>query len=100
MAAKIKTSITLSQAAIHNGTMIAKADRMENGSEATLSSVINTWLESQGPQKRIEACKDGNRTIGWAGYYGDHLVCQTDGAGSKDECSRQLDSWVREELSK
>ena len=35
---------------------------------------------------------------GFAGYYGNHRVCQTDGAGSKDECSRQLDSWVREEL--
>lgn len=111
MARTVKTSITLSPEAHGIGVRLAMANRMATGSEATLSSIIDGLLIATAkPQKWIEpvytrrpignAGKTTDRIVGWKAFYGDHLIIETDGAGSKPEAQQALDAFVFEELSK
>ena len=105
MARTVKTSITLSPEAHHIGVILAKTDRMANGSEATLSSIINNLLLEQSSEpikeKKIvpvfEMIGKRKKLIGFDAWYGDDLIDTRD---TRAAAQQALDAYVYEELSK
>jgi len=95
MARTVKTSITLSPEAHAAAVMLAKLDRMQHGSEATISSVVDGLLIAAQPKKRIERAYDGKTFVGYNGFYGNHQVAYEE----KTEIAAQMkvDQYAYEE---
>ena len=87
-------------------TMIAAdqlvaAKRSATNQNVTRTEVVEDLVKKAAANlKQIVARKNGNRTIGWDMFYGDFHVGYVDGVASKPQAELQLNSWVREELSK
>jgi hypothetical protein len=101
MAAKIKTSITLSQDAMDEVEALSANDTHRYSVSSVIEALIHdAYAKRADHLKRIVPIREAKRTVGWAAYYGDHFVTQVDGAGNKDKAQYVLDAFVREELSK
>lgn len=87
-------------------TMIAAdqliaAKRSATNQNVTRTEVVEDLVKQAAANlKRIEARRDDKKTVGWDMYYGDFHVGYVDGVASKPQAEQQLNSWVREELSK
>lgn len=80
---------------------VAIAARRSDGSDANRSTVVEQLInQAYTNLKRIEPIKNGNKTVGWAAYYGAHCVGEFDGAASKPAAQLALDAYVYEELSR
>lgn len=99
--AKLQTNLSLSEDTLIKADQIMIAKRATSGQNVTRSQLVTELVENAYANlKQIVARKNGNRTIGFDMFYGDFHVGYVDGVASKPQAERQLDSWVREELSK
>ena len=106
MAAKIKTSITLSQDALMQVDQLVMAARAQTRENASVSSVIEALIHEAYAKradhlKRIEPVYEliGKRKklIGFDAWYGDDLIDTRD---THAAAQAALDTYVYEELSK
>ena len=97
--AKLRTSIYIDATTLIKADQLVMATRAITRENASVSSLVETLIITAYNQlKRIEPVKNGNKTIGWQAFYGDHLVIETDGAGSKPAAQKALDAYAYEEL--
>lgn len=99
--AKLQTNLSLSEDTRTKADQIMIVRRSASGQNITRSELVTELVDqAYASLKRIEAHREGSKTVGWDMFYGDFHVGYVDGVGNKAQAQSQLDSWVREELSK